>query len=519
MRGNQLIPGLQIALLVLLVVARAATAVEPALDACGAAKLRAAGNACRALFTSEGRGSPVNDRARITAIAARAWGKAEAVATKAGVDCTNTTSAAPLLVTDLFLEIARFGQSTDGTRACRARHLRLAGATCRTLLRDDGNLLRLAHGDPSTPDPVGTQALIDFHARWQKIRCPTSFTHDAAANALESVVALANGHATTLALRELAARAGIPVGAAVEPEYLAQDPQFAPTFAREFSSLTPENKMKWDTTEPVRGQFNFVPGDALVDFAEQHGMRVRGTALFWGRLQLPDYVKAAVDADDARAMLTSHISTVVSHYAGRVAEWDVVNEPLTLIGQVGTTDGLDDHVMLEKLGPGYIAEALAIARAADPAAKLYLNDFLVEAPGAKQDRFVRLATDLLAAGAPLDGIGLECHMGLTGFPTADVLETAIRRFTDLGLEVELTELDVPALGRPGGVGAQGTYYRSIFAACLAVPGCRAVTTWGVSDHYSWLRNFGAPGEIPLMFDDAWMRKPAYFGARAAFLAH
>lgn len=506
----------RIAAVLLLLSTRAAPASPLPLDVCGGDKLDALGNACRALFRSETHGSSVNDRARITAAAARRWHRADAAATARGADCTSATNAIAPAVTDLSLLVARFDQSTGGTRACRSRRLRAAGAACRALLRNAGDRLPSQHGVPSPPDPEAAQLRAGFQARWQKIRCPTSFTPDSATAALDGIVERGIGDATTLTLRELATNAGVLVGAAVEPEHIANDPQFGPTLAQEFSSLTPENKMKWDTTEPVRGQFDFTPGDALVDFAEQHGMRVRGTALFWGRLQLPDYVKAAASADDARAMLTIHISTVVQHWAGRVAEWDVVNEPLTLLGDPGTTDGLDDHVMLQKLGPGYIAEALAIAHAADPAAKLYLNDFFVEIPGQKQDRFVRLASDLLAAGAPLHGIGIESHMGFVGFPSGDVLEAAIRRFTDLGLEVELTEVDVPALTR--GLSAQADSYRSIFAACLAVPGCRAVTTWGVSDRYSWLRNFGAPGEIPLLFDDDWRRKPAYFGARAGLLA-
>jgi len=502
------------ALLLLLLATRAATASPLPLSVCGHDKLFALGDACRALLRSETHGSRAKARARIVATLARAWGKADTVATAAGVDCASGTNAPAPAVTDLYVLIARLGQDVDGTRACRAHQLRYIGRVCRALLRDAGKWLLLPHLDSPAPGPPGTQARVDSDLIGVEAdHCPIPFTVYAP---VAEIVHRGVGEATTLTLRQIAADAGRFVGAAVEPEHIANDPEYGPTLAHEFSSLTPENEMKWDTTEPVRGQFDFAPGDALVAFARQHGMRVRGTALFWGRLQLPDYVKAAVDADDARAMLTSHITTVVQHWAGHVAEWDVVNEPLTLLGDPGTTDGLDDHVMLQKLGPGYIGEALAIAHTADPAAKLYLNDFLVEIPGAKQDRLVRLATDLLAAGAPLHGIGLETHMGFIGFPGGDVLEAAIRRFTDLGLEVELTEVDVPALTR--GLAAQADSYRSIFAACLAVPGCRAVTTWGVSDRYSWLRNFGAPGEIPLLFDDDWHRKPAYFGARAGLLA-
>jgi endo-1,4-beta-xylanase len=260
--------------------------------------------------------------------------------------------------------------------------------------------------------------------------------------------------------------------------------------------------------------------------AAERGQRVRGHTLVWGALQLPDYVTNAPSTEVLRDYVTEHINGLVGRYAGRIAQWDVVNEPLPSITDPATPDGLDDNVFRRLLGPGYIAEALQLARAADPTAKLFVNENGIEVPGARQDRFYALVQDLLAAGAPLDGIGFQAHIGLippAQYPDRATLETSLRRFADLGLDVELTELDVTLLFRSGELpvrfAGQGADYRAITAACMAVARCSGLTTWGLSDRHTWLRSFFGFTDWPLPFDDDWARKPAYFGMRAAMVRH
>ena len=283
--------------------------------------------------------------------------------------------------------------------------------------------------------------------------------------------------------------------------------------------------MKWGAIHPAPQTWNFGPADAIVNRAEASGARVRGHTLVWGALQLPAYVRNASTAAELEIYLADHIAGVVGRYAGRVEQWDVLNEPLSGILDPPTSDGLDDNVFRRLLGPGYIELALDLARAADPSAKLYVNENGVHVPGPRQERFFQLIQALIQAGAPIDGVGFQAHVGIAPpavYTDWSTLEASIRRFAALGLDVELTELDVSLVFRPGSLATrleqQERDYRDIFEACLRVSGCRGVTLWGLSDQYTWLRSFFGFDDYPLPFGDAWERKPAYFGVRAALFA-
>jgi endo-1,4-beta-xylanase len=317
-------------------------------------------------------------------------------------------------------------------------------------------------------------------------------------------------------LRLLSARTGVRVGAAfVEGSH---DPPFREVLAREFDSVTAP--LYWQQTEPTPGSFDFTAADTAIALAEAHGQRVRGHPLVWGRLALPDYVRQAPDADTLRALLASHLGTVVSRYAGHIAQYDVVNEPITFFGAPGATDGLDNTVFLQRLGPDYVREMLETVHALDPDAKLFINDFLALAPGAKQDRFFRLAADLVQAGAPLDGVGFQGHVRVPfapGYePTRAQIEATLQRFAALGLAVEVTEADVTLASRAAcQLDYQRRAYHDLLAACLAVPACTGITTWGITDAFTWIRDlFGVEG-FPLPFDESYLPKPAYDGLRAA----
>ena len=333
-------------------------------------------------------------------------------------------------------------------------------------------------------------------------------------------------------LRTIAASRGFSIGSAAHHEHLVDDPEYAPVLAREFDSLTPYTAMKWGVLHPEPGRYDFAAADALVDFATAHRMRVRGHTLVWGGAvdpPNPAYVNEASSAE-LRALMTDHIQTVMRWYAGRVDRWDVVNEPITLLGETGSTDGLRDHVFLQQLGPGYIAEALEIAHAADPAARLFVNDVFVLKPGPKQDRYFRLVRELLEANVPLHGVGFQGHLAfLPGAPPGDVdlpsedeMRTTLERFAALGVDVEITELNVHTWRFEGDRAARLEQQKELYAAaaraCVAVPACEALTVWLFTDRYptSIETVFNLDGE-PLLFDESYAPKPAYFGVREALL--
>jgi len=318
-------------------------------------------------------------------------------------------------------------------------------------------------------------------------------------------------------LREAADQVGVYYGAAISPGPLDADPGYGAALVRETNSITIENHLKWNLVHPAPGVYDFAVADRLIDFAEANGMRVRGHTLLWDQNLLdstPAYVTDMTDPVALRALVTEHIQTVVGRYRGRIETWDVVNEPLRTLGSVPY-----ENVFHRLLGPGYIAEALALAHAADPDAALMVNETLVEWPGPKFEALLALATDLLERGAPLHGVGLQGHFFAGAIP--ELLQINIEALAALGLRVELTEVDIVLHGSDdlaSKLERQGREYRGVAAACMAVPACVGLTTWGITDAQTWIDSFLGPGLAPLPLDESYARKPAYFGLRDGVLS-
>jgi mannan endo-1,4-beta-mannosidase len=313
--------------------------------------------------------------------------------------------------------------------------------------------------------------------------------------------------ATTL--RGAAAEKSLVVGTAVANGPLANEPVYAATLAREFNGVTPENEMKWDATEPTRGTFQFAAADRIVAAARENDQQVRGHALVW-HSQLPAWVEP-LDATALRSAMNAHIAGVAGHFAGDVVAWDVVNEPFD---EDGTRR---PSVFQQKLGDGYIAEALRAARAADPAAKLYVNDYNVEGVNAKSTALYELVRQLKADGVPIDGVGLQAHLVVGQVPAT--LRQNLQRFADLGVDVAITELDVrmPLPATDASLERQAADYRAVAAACVAVARCVNLTTWGFTDAHSWVPDVFPGQGAALPFDAGYGPKPAYGALLAAIV--
>jgi endo-1,4-beta-xylanase len=268
--------------------------------------------------------------------------------------------------------------------------------------------------------------------------------------------------------------------------------------------------MKWYATEPEQGVFDWTNGDEIVNLARANHQKVRGHTLVW-HSQLPDWITSREwTAGELRPVLKKHIQTEVRHYRGKVFAWDVVNEAFNEDGTYR------DTVFYRTLGPGYIADALRWARQADPKVKLYLNDYNIEGTGAKSDAYYNLAKELKAQGVPLDGIGLQTHLALQyGYPTT--LEDNLRRFSKLGLDTALTEVDIrmilPATEEK--LAQQAQWYADLTDACLAVRRCVGITIWDYTDKYSWIPAFFEGQGAALPWDEQLQPKPAYYAIRAA----
>ena len=206
--------------------------------------------------------------------------------------------------------------------------------------------------------------------------------------------------AGAVSLKSAAAAKGRYFGAALDPAFLA-DPVYRDLATREFSSITPENAMKWPTVEPAQGLVDWTAADAVAAFAKANGQKLRGHNLIW-----PDHLPAWVDNGRfspaaLRDLIESHVASEVARYNGAAYAWDVVNEPFDDAGH------WRGGVLYDALGADYVAIALRAARAADPQAKLYVNEYNVEHAGAKFDALYQLVASLKRSGAPIDGVGLQ----------------------------------------------------------------------------------------------------------------
>ena len=270
----------------------------------------------------------------------------------------------------------------------------------------------------------------------------------------------------------------------------------------QFDMVTPGNEMKWDTTEPSNGTFNFAPGDQIVQFAVAHNDRVRGHNLVW-QSQLPSWV-SSLPSNQVQAAMETHITTEVTHYKGQVYSWDVVNEPFN-----GDGSFVADP-FFNAMGSGYIADALKTAHAADPNAKLYLNDFNIEGENAKSNAMFSLAQSLLAQGVPLNGIGFESHFILGQIPSD--MEANMQRFANLGLDVAVTELDdrIQLPASTANLQQQANDFAAVVNDCLGVSRCVGVTQWGIGDADSWIPGTFSGFGAATMYDNNYQPKPSYF---------
>ncbi|KAK2767400.1 NAD(P)H-dependent D-xylose reductase (XR) [Arachnomyces sp. PD_36] len=280
----------------------------------------------------------------------------------------------------------------------------------------------------------------------------------------------------------------------------------------EFGSITPENDMKWDSTQGSQGQYTFDGADAIADFATQNNMEMRCHTLVW-HSQLPSWVSnGGFNNETLIEVMRDHITTVAGRYKGQCTHWDVVNEALN---EDGTWR---DSVFHTVIGKAFIPIAFRIAAEVDPDAKLYYNDYNLEYNGPKAKAAREIVELVQSYGLRIDGVGLQAHLTIESTPTnetpcpdQETLEDSLRLYTSLGVDVAYTELDIrmntPVTDEKLAIHAD--VYARVTRSCMAVDRCVGITVWGVSDQYSWV-----PGTFPgedsgLLWDGSFNKKPAY----------
>jgi endo-1,4-beta-xylanase len=303
-----------------------------------------------------------------------------------------------------------------------------------------------------------------------------------------ALVAPPSAQAAESTLGAAAAQSGRYFGVAIAGNRLS-DSTYATIAAREFNSVTAENEMKIDATEPQRGQFNFSAADRVYNWAVQNGKEVRGHTLAW-HSQQPGWMQSLSGSALRQAMI-DHINGVMGHYKGKIAQWDVVNEAFA-----DGSSGARRDSNLQRTGNDWIEVAFRTARAADPSAKLCYNDYNVEDwTWAKTQAMYAMVKDFKQRGVPIDCVGFQSHFN-SGSPYNSNFRTTLQNFAALGVDVAVTELDIQ--------GAPASTYANVVNDCLAVSRCLGVTVWGVRDSDSWRAE-----QTPLLFYNDGSKKPAY----------
>jgi len=308
-------------------------------------------------------------------------------------------------------------------------------------------------------------------------------------------------------LRELASKRGKFVGSCSNAGYLtSSDANYSIILGQQYSIVTPENEMKWSATEPSRGQFTFSQGDTIVRYAKKTNQTVRGHNLCWGVDNPTWLTSGGFSGTQLQSILQNHINNVVDHYKGELYSWDVVNEAVS--DSPNPNSYLKTNVWYPAV-PNYVDLAFQWARAADPKTKLFYNDYGAEGSGAKSDAVYNMLQSMKQRGIPIDGVGLQYHVSLGYTPNINDVTNNIKRLIALGLEVQITEMDVSFNGGNGNENTelqqQAAIYGQVLDVCLQFPKCTAFVSWGFTDKYTWLGS----NEQPLPFNANYQPKPAF----------
>lgn len=313
------------------------------------------------------------------------------------------------------------------------------------------------------------------------------------------------------------------------------DTELQQLIKQEFSSISPENCLKWERVHPSENKWNWKVQDRYVNFGIQNNMHIQGHVLVW-HSQVPktlfiDKNGKQVSKIELTRRLDEHISTLVDRYKGKINSWDVVNEAITPKEHFRKTK------WFEIMGPGFMEHAFRLAHNADPNCHLIYNDYGMN-ERKRREYVVEMIKDYKKRGVPIHGIGMQGHYNLDS-PNIQAIEESIIAFAEQGMRVHFTELDVDVLpfnwGATAEVSTSIKYDKKLNPYVNGLPKeiedkftrryeelfklfikhrdkIDRVTFWGTSDDYSWKNNFPVRGRTnyPLLFDRQHQRKPAWY---------
>jgi endo-1,4-beta-xylanase len=334
-------------------------------------------------------------------------------------------------------------------------------------------------------------------------------------------------------LRKMAAEKGLIYGTTIAAVQITGDSPFVDLVRQEAGLVVAENEMKWQVMNrgaPVDDDYG--PADTIANFAADNNLVLRGHNLLWYH-RTPDWFFELPDQSSQERAVIDHIRQLAGRYRGRIHSWDVVNEPIE--PKDGRPDGLRTAVFLETLGPEYLDLAYHTAKEVDPSARLVVNEYDVELDAPEQEArrtaLLHLLERMRRSGTPVDAVGIQAHLTAAGGPpfSASLLRRFLADIADLGLTIQLTELDVTDEHAPADVTVRDSLvadtYRRFLDVALDEPAVKMVVTWGLSDRHSWIvrretyqakwRTDNAASR-PLPFDADLEAKPAFDAIAGAF---
>lgn len=302
------------------------------------------------------------------------------------------------------------------------------------------------------------------------------------------------------------------IGAAVSADSLDSHKEL---ILKHFNSATCENAMKFGNIHPKKDEYSFEDADKIYSFARSNGIAVRGHTFVW-HWEIPDWLFKNTNREQLLSDLDGHIKTLTERYPD-IYGWDIINE--------GIDDGDEkffrETPWLETVGEDYFEKVFEIAGKYLEGKTLFYNDYNEFNP-AKRDKYISLVKKLKNSGAPISGVGLQCHLGLNHAFDLDEVKKGIELYAGLDLKLHITELDVSLYPfEDKEVHTKPTFeeykkqaeiYRNVFKIFREYKDViETVTFWGVSDDVGWLNYFPVKRKNGgLLFDEEQRAKECFY---------
>jgi len=295
-------------------------------------------------------------------------------------------------------------------------------------------------------------------------------------------------------LRKYADKIGLSIGVCMGSQFDNNNTTHNNLVKQEFNTVVAENSMKAQYIHPSKGKTSFGGPDKLLKFAQENNMQMRGHTLVW-HSQNAGWICSGSRQTSLENM-KYHIETVMSHFKGKIFQWDVVNEAMDdASGKLRSSD------WTKSIGDDFIDSAFVYAHAADPDAKLFYNDYSTTTINTKSTAIYNMVKKMVDNGIPIHGVGFQCHQSATD--GNDGLYNKVKenfdRFAALGLDIAITELDAKGSDQT----AQAKVYSTLMQIAIDMPAVTTYMIWGVRDQDSWV------SPTPLMYNNSWQPKAAY----------